>query len=338
MSARVLHTGQAIVDIVLGIDRLPEPGGDTYAHDSRITAGGGFNVMAAAARDGAEVVYLGARGTGPFSDVVTAALAGEGIATPAEPVSGLDTGYCVALVDHTAERTFVSVLGAEGRSGIENLRAVVPTADDVVYVTGYSLLHETNRTALVEWLRELPAGSRVLVDPSPLVDEVPEVGWRAVREAAWTWTVNAREARLMLERLAREGAAESSPDEVVPASTADATTADTDDPAVLVAALAAGLGRQVVLRCGADGCWWCEPGGSPVHVPGHPVVAVDTNGAGDAHCGVLMAHLARGGSLLDGLRRANVAAAVAVTRPGPATSPTSREIDAIVHHDPQETA
>ncbi|MER6926590.1 PfkB family carbohydrate kinase, partial [Streptomyces spiralis] len=55
---------------------------------------------------------------------------------------------------------------------------------------------------------------------------------------------------------------------------------------------------------------------------------VDTNGAGDAHTGVLMACIARGTKLLDATRRANVAAAIAVTRQGPATAPTADEVDA----------
>lgn len=61
-------------------------------------------------------------------------------------------------------------------------------------------------------------------------------------------------------------------------------------------------------------------------IDGYPVTAVDTNGAGDCHTGVLAAELLRGANLLEAVRVANVAAALAVTRRGPATCPTREEI------------
>ncbi|MGO1562884.1 MAG: PfkB family carbohydrate kinase, partial [Actinomycetaceae bacterium] len=71
----------------------------------------------------------------------------------------------------------------------------------------------------------------------------------------------------------------------------------------------------------------------PELVPGIEVEAVDTNGAGDAHTGVLCADLAAGRPLMEAVRRANVAAGIAVTRRGPATSPTAAEIDARLAQD-----
>jgi sugar/nucleoside kinase (ribokinase family) len=51
-SGRLLHTGNAVVDVVLEIPGLPGRGGDVLATSTSTTAGGGFNVMAAAARQG----------------------------------------------------------------------------------------------------------------------------------------------------------------------------------------------------------------------------------------------------------------------------------------------
>ena len=64
--------------------------------------------------------------------------------------------------------------------------------------------------------------------------------------------------------------------------------------------------------------------------PGFPRRPVDTNGAGDAHTGVLVAERADGTSWVEACRRANVAGAITVTRLGPATSPTAAEIDAFL--------
>jgi sugar/nucleoside kinase (ribokinase family) len=65
-----------------------------------------------------------------------------------------------------------------------------------------------------------------------------------------------------------------------------------------------------------------------VQIPAPTVHAVDTTGAGDGHSGVFLAALADGLPAADAARRANAAAALAVTRPGPATSPTRTELDA----------
>ena len=60
------------------------------------------------------------------------------------------------------------------------------------------------------------------------------------------------------------------------------------------------------------------------------MVAVDTTGAGDAHAGVFLAGLAAGLPPADAASRANAAAALAVTRAGPAVSPSRAELDAFL--------
>jgi sugar/nucleoside kinase (ribokinase family) len=290
------------------VDALPSRGGDVYADRFSLTAGGGFNVMAAAARDRAEVVYLGAIGSGPFGEIVRDALTREGIAAPAPPVADTDTGFSVAIVDQGAERTFVSALGAEGQVGPEHLRVVTVSSEDIVYVTGYSLGHEANRAALLGWLPKLPARSCVVFDASPLLAEIPDCAWAMICSRASIWTLNAREAQLALARLG------------------DHTVADSDANK-LAEALAELVPATVLVRDGARGTHLARAGAAPCHVPAHPARAVDTNGAGDAHTGVLMAELASGADLLLATRRANVAAAISVTRHGPATGPTREEID-----------
>jgi sugar/nucleoside kinase (ribokinase family) len=84
-----------------------------------------------------------------------------------------------------------------------------------------------------------------------------------------------------------------------------------------------------VVRDGPAGCYLLA-GRSVRHVPGYPQRPVDTNGAGDAHTGVLVAELAAGSSLEEAARRANAAAAIKVTRRGAATAPGREEIDAFL--------
>jgi len=298
MTGRLVHTGQVILDLVMRVAGLPPVGGDVVASTSILQPGGGFNVMAAAARAGVPVVYAGGHGTGRFGDTVRAALAQEGIAAATVPTPGGDTGVCVVLVDDDGERTFVTGSGAETGP----LFPVPTDAGDVVYVSGYSLLAEAKADALLDHV-ERGAGT-VLVDPGPLAAEIDAGRWARLLRRTDVLSTNAREARLL--------------------------TGESDLRAAS-AALAARLraGAAVLVRDGAAGCLLTRDGRTQ-DVPGHPVTAVDTNGAGDAHCGVLAAALLRGADLHSAAVRANVAAALAVTRPGPATAPTGAEVDALL--------
>jgi ribokinase len=297
VTGRLIHTGQVIIDLVMEVPALPPVGGDVLASTTSLHAGGGFNVMAAAARAGAEVVYAGAHGSGRFGDLARGALDADGITVALPPDPETDTGVCVVLVDPSGERTFVTGSGAESGGP-----APVPlTAADVVYVSGYSLLVPSKRDALLDL--DL-AGATLLVDPGPLGGEVDPAAWSRMVARTGLLSCNTREARLL------SGCA---------------------DPAAAAAELAARLspGGAAIVRDGADGCLLAR-GGTVERVPGFPVQAVDTNGAGDAHCGVLAAELLRGASPAEAALRANAAAALAVTRRGPATAPTRAEVDALL--------
>src|SRR5579862_5261928 len=130
---RLVFAGEAIVDVVMRVPALPPRGGDTLATSTEILAGGGFNVMAAAARQGLPVLYAGGHGTGPWGDVVRAALAAEGIEVLRPPDPGRDTGFDVALVEPDGERTFATHLGAET---LESWPGIPMTAADMVYLSG----------------------------------------------------------------------------------------------------------------------------------------------------------------------------------------------------------
>jgi sugar/nucleoside kinase (ribokinase family) len=303
----LVFTGNVIVDIVMAIDAVPEPGGDTIASSSALTAGGGYNVMVAAQRDGLPVVFAGQYGAGPFGDVVRSALRSSGVEVVQPGLQDADSGYCVALVDASTERTFVTHVGAEGQLTSVDLDRVEVRSDDLVYVSGYSLAHPVNAGSLPGWLESLPAGVRVITDPSPLVGSLDPQVFGHVLQRTDILSTNAREAEIV--------------------------TGSADLPKAATALLGRiRPGGVVVVRDGAAGCWVADSSipGSPVLVPGFQVRAVDTNGAGDAHGGVLAAALSRGDDVLDAARRANAAAAIAVTRSGPSTAPTTAEIDAML--------
>ena len=111
--SRVIHTGQALVDVVVEVPDLPARGQNVMATSATDYAGGAVAGVVAAARFGAACVHAGAHGTGPHGDLVRTALDAEGISASAPPVADRDTGICVVMVEPSAERTFVTTLGAE---------------------------------------------------------------------------------------------------------------------------------------------------------------------------------------------------------------------------------
>ena len=88
-------------------------------------------------------------------------------------------------------------------------------------------------------------------------------------------------------------------------------------------------GAVAVVRDGPEGCA-VHADGETTDLDGYPQTAVDTNGAGDTHTGVLVACRSSGTSWVEAARRANAGGAIKVTRRGPATAPTSDEIDAFL--------
>jgi sugar/nucleoside kinase (ribokinase family) len=298
---RLVFAGEAIVDLLMWVPALPERGGDMLADSSAVSVGGGFNVMAAAARQGLPVLYAGGHGTGPYGDLVRATLATEGIGILRPPDPDIDTGFDVALIERDGERTFVTTLGAEALRKPGSWDQVPAGPGDAVYISGYGLAAPESGLILGAWAATQPDEVVLFVDPGPLVAGIPPgVLDPVLRRCDW-WSCNQREADLLT---------------------------GTDDPAQAARRLLKRTGGSgVVVRAGADGCVLAQPD-SIKAIPAPLVAAVDTNGAGDAHCGVFMAALAAGLPPEDAARRANAAAALAVTRPGPATSPTRAELDA----------
>ena len=309
MTGRVIHTGQVVIDLTLRIEAIPEPGGDVFADESSMAVGGGFNVLAAARRMGVETLYAGPLGEGPFAEAARRALEEIGV-DHVGPVAAGDQGYCVAMTDARAERTFISTCGAETRGPVDAFDHLEVSGDDVVYLSGYSLADEASRTALERLagrLSEARAGCTALFDVSPMVGAVPMSSLERLSALGPVWSLNEREAGLLADRLELR--------------------VEAGDHAGVCEALSGRLGT-VLVRAGEQGSWFSD-GGAAHHTPSIPVTPVDTNGAGDAHSGVLAAALARGVDLTTALRWANVAGALTTTHFGPATCPSEAEIRAL---------
>ena len=308
-AGRVVLMGQILVDRVLQGARPIHGGGSEWARDGGTHVGGGFNALVAARRMGAEAISLSPIGTGPHASMIEAALAREGIVDAGPRVDGVDNGFCVAMIGHDAERTFISTKGAETMTPETAWADFVRTMSpgDVLYIDGYLMDHPANREAAEAALRVLPEGVRVLLDVSPVIG-IPE----SLPTHHAIISMNSVEARAIAKQSRLDG--------YLPFDSLSCRLAQT-------------LGRDTLIRLGASGACFARSVGpdsetSAAHIPTPTIDAVDTNGAGDAHTGVLAASLALGIPLERGLVLANCAGALASTVPGPASCPTREDIEA----------
>lgn len=308
-AGRVVLMGQILVDRVLQGARPIHGGGSEWARDGGTHVGGGFNALVAARRMGAEAISLSPIGTGPHASMIEAALAREGIVDAGPRVDGVDNGFCVAMIGHDAERTFISTKGAETMTPETAWADVVRTMSpgDVLYIDGYLMDHPANREAAEAALRVLPEGVRVLLDVSPVIG-IPE----SLPTHHAIISMNSVEARAIAKQSRLDG--------YLPFASLSCRLAQT-------------LGRDTLIRLGASGAYFARSASpdsetSAAHIPTPTIDAVDTNGAGDAHTGVLAASLALGIPLERGLVLANCAGALASTVPGPASCPTREDIEA----------
>ena len=313
---RVVLMGQILVDLAVRGDALPGPGGDVWAVDEGMHVGGGFNALVAARRMGAEAISLSPIGSGPHSSLIQAALEHEEITDLGPRIAGIDNGFCIAFTDRTGERTFISTKGAETMSPASAWADFVRTMHpgDVLYIDGYLMDHPANREAAEAALRVLPKGVRVLLDVSPVIG-IPST----LPSDGVIVSMNHREA----QEIARQRGDASVRDQCL-------------QPREAARAMLAALDRPVLLRAGAEGAYFvrsCDAALSasdtdPSYIPTPRVEAIDTNGAGDAHSGVLAASLAQGIPLKRALLLANCAGALSTTVVGPASCPTREEIEA----------
>ncbi len=142
IEGRVVLMGQILVDRVLQGARPIHGGGSEWARDGGTHVGGGFNALVAARRMGAEAISLSPIGTGPHASMIEAALAREGIVDAGPRVDGVDNGFCVAMIGHDAERTFISTKGAETMTPETAWADFVRTMSpgDVLYIDGYLMV------------------------------------------------------------------------------------------------------------------------------------------------------------------------------------------------------
>ena len=329
MTGKVISLGQVIVDLTMNVDAVPRAGEDVFAGNVQTQVGASFNTLYAVRRMGVKVSHAGVIGTGPWASRILQTLENQEIQHIGKRDAVHDSGFCVALTDANAERTFISTRGAEAYGSADVFDSVNPEKRDVVHVSGYTLVHHT-ADALLAFVKRTTEHREftAVFDPSPMISAVDDDVFRVMLAYRPIWSCNEREATLIAQRLAALDSGDSCDCKVSRDILQEIENANVNEETV--AWLCDRLQSPVIVRVGADGAWSAIPGDEVLRIPGFPMKAVDTNGAGDCHAGVLCALLCEGVPLEEAVRCANAASALSVTRSGPATCPDRKEVERLL--------
>lgn len=303
MTPHIVVVGSLNMDLVIRTPRFPSPGETISGHDFHIIPGGkGANQAVAAARLGARVTMIGRVGDDAFGAQQLANLAQLGVDVShvvQDPEAA--TGVALIAVDQSGQNCIILAPGANMRL----TRADVEAAEEAV--AGASVL--------------------LLQLESPL--DVVEHAIRMAHGQGVTTVLNPAPARKL------SPAALAQVDFLIPneSETALLTGIEVEDVETAKQAAtrlrAEGVGT-VILTLGERGALLVNDQRT-VHVPGYQVEVVDTTAAGDAFVGGFAVALAEGRDLIEAVRFANAAGALAVTKLGAQPSlPTRAEVEAFL--------
>lgn len=283
---KVLVIGAAYVDMVVNVQRLPQSGEDV-AGEWRSTQVGGsaFNVQRALTYAGVAADLLVPVGQGEHATIVRETLRRLDIPILIEDTS-VDNGWDVSFVEANGERAFLSIAGVERRWRAAWFEQLTLAEYDYVYLSGYELEDPQAAKVILAALAEHPH-LQILFDTSPRIAHIDPV---------------------ILQQLFRPGVIIHG--NLTEIEQLGSATASYQETAQRLNALTNTL---VVVTLDAGGAYYVEHGVART-VPSETVQVVNSIGAGDTHCGGLLAGLAAGEPTNVAIQRANHLASLVVTR------------------------
>jgi len=301
---RLVVVGSSNTDMVVQSDRLPGPGETlTGGRFAMVPGGKGANQAVAAARLGADVTFVAKVGDDVFGHQAIEGYRRDGIRTDLilrDPDHA--TGVALILVDKAGENLISVASGANHALTPSDVDAAAEPirAADLVMLQLEIPLESVARAAAIAH----QAGVPVMLDPAPAPDGPLEP--ELLSQITYLTPNEGEAARLTGVEVA-------------------------DEPSTWRAAehlLLAGA-RHVIITLGAKGAFIAGPQVTTL-VPAPKVEAVDSTAAGDAFNGGLAVALASGTPIDEAVQRANLVAALSVTRLGAQTSlPTAEELSQV---------
>ena len=285
--ARVVVVGSLNVDLVVGVERMPQAGETVFGRTfERHPGGKGLNQAVSAARLGVPVTMVGAVGDDGSGDWLRGVVSQEGIDQSGITTVAGTSGTAVIEVDASGANRIIVISGANEQVSARAVEDYLTSCPDVGVVLTQG---EVPLDAIAAAMRVGRArGAQTILNPAPVRDYPREL-------MAWVdyLVPNEHEAALMTGMDV-------------------GTTVDAVEAAGEMTRWGAGC---VVITRGERGAVWSTATNSG-QVQAFRVSAVDTVAAGDAFCGGLAAGLVQGEPLAEALRRASACGALAATKDG----------------------
>lgn len=276
--SKALVLGAAFVDVVVNVPRLPFSGGDVTGDLKSYRIGGSaFNVYGALRYMQASADLLVPVGEGAYATRVKQHLSNQGISLKL-PVTGADNGWDLSLVEPDGERSFLTINGIEQCWKPQWFQQVQLADYDYIYVSGYELENLRSAKAILDGLRQRRPNAQILFDTSPRIGEIPSEILQQVLAARVMVHCNEDEIGKIM------------PDGRTVAEKAHRLFALTQSP--------------VMVTLGDQGTYYVD-GTATGQVPAQNVPVVNTIGAGDTHCGGIIAGLMAGLTLPQAIKQAN---------------------------------
>ncbi|WP_105602122.1 ribokinase [Cronobacter sakazakii] len=302
-AGQLVVLGSINADHILNLEAFPAPGETVTGSQYQVAFGGkGANQAVAAGRSGADIAFIACVGEDDIGERIRQQLSRDNIdVAPVRTVAGESTGVALIFVNGEGENVIGIHAGANA--------ALTPER--------------------VNEQREKIANARALLMQLESPVESVIAAARIAHENQTTVILNPAPARALSDELLA----------LVDIITPNETEAEKltgvkvvdDDSAAQAARVLHQKGIEtVIITLGSRGVW-LSVNGEGQRVPGFRVKAVDTIAAGDTFNGALMTALLEGTPMLEAIRFAHAAAAIAVTRPGAQPSvPWRDEIDAFL--------
>ncbi|MDT3611001.1 ribokinase [Cronobacter sakazakii] len=302
-AGQLVVLGSINADHILNLEAFPAPGETVTGSQYQVAFGGkGANQAVAAGRSGADIAFIACVGEDDIGERIRQQLSRDNIdVAPVSAVAGESTGVALIFVNGEGENVIGIHAGANA-----------------------SLTPER-----VNQQREKIANARALLMQLESPVESVIAAARIAHEHQTTVILNPAPARALSDELLA----------LVDIITPNETEAEKltgmkvsdDESAAQAAAVLHQKGIEtVIITLGSRGVW-LSVNGEGQRVPGFRVKAVDTIAAGDTFNGALMTALLEGTPMLEAIRFAHAAAAIAVTRPGAQPSvPWRDEIDSFL--------
>ena len=298
---KIIVVGSSNVDLTVRVRRLPLPGETIRGATLLRTNGGkGANQAVAAARLGADVVFITCLGNDASGGMLSAQFAADGIDTSCITLSATPTGTALIFVDDNAENCIAVAPGSNNDLLPADIDAARSTMEGASYLLVQLVIPMPTVVRAVELAHSL--GIKTIMNPAPM-NPVPEDLFSRI----WLITPNQTEAEQLT-----------------------GVHVESEDDAARAAEVLFAKGvKNVIVTMGSKGSLVCTQEGREF-VPSRKVKAIDTTGAGDVYNGALVAALSQGKSLIEAARIATLASSIAVTRMGAQTSaPYANEIESL---------